>query len=84
MSTSSLAIRCSGNVLPFCVAQAMDFSIPAFRHVLPSRCLVVDVSVRKTVAQETSIRHNIMKSLLDSLNKYKKFWEELIAYFPLI
>jgi hypothetical protein len=55
----SLTIRCSGNMLPFCVAQAMDFSIPAFTRGLPSRCLVMDFSIsvscvfeRKTVAWE--------------------------------
>jgi hypothetical protein len=39
----SLTIRCSCNVLPFCVAPAMDLNIPAFRHGLPSRCLVMEV-----------------------------------------
>jgi hypothetical protein len=48
----SLATRCSGDVLSFSVAYAMDFNIPAFRHCLPSvvrqwsftsRCLAMDV-----------------------------------------
>jgi hypothetical protein len=37
----SLATRCSANVLSPSVAEAMDFTIPAFRHCLRSRCLAM-------------------------------------------
>jgi hypothetical protein len=50
-----LAICCSGNVLPFCLAKAMDFNIPAFRHGLPSLCLVMDVLSGKSTSDLTPL-----------------------------
>jgi hypothetical protein len=49
----SLTVRCSGNVLPFCVTQAMNFSIPAFNRGLLSRCLVMNVLSGKSTSDLT-------------------------------
>jgi hypothetical protein len=55
IATISLTIHCSGNVLPFRVAQAMDFNIPAFRRGLPSRCLLMDVLSGKLTSDLTPL-----------------------------
>jgi hypothetical protein len=63
----SLTIRCSGNLLPFRVVQAMDFSIPAFRRGLPSRCLVMDVLSGKSTSDLTPLFQ-----LSDSMLQYER------------